>query len=311
MLCTGGAGFVGTHLVQKLRDLGAQVSITDSRVDVTKDVRYLEDLKRTIKTNKISVVIHLAAQAIVNTANKSPVPTFDTNVRGTWTLLEACRLSSSVESITIASSDKCYGEPQYVPIAEGHPLLALNPYDTSKALEDILARSYAKTFGMPIVVSRCSNIYGGGDKHMTRIVPGTIMSVLKGEPPVIRSDGSPRRDYLYVDDAVECYLRLGENAGRFKGEAFNFGTGRSCTVLKLTREIIRLCDSKLEPKILNVEKNFIKRQYLDSSKAQKLLGWQAKVSLEDGLRRTISAYRNQMLMAPAVHPGKRRPIWPY
>jgi CDP-glucose 4,6-dehydratase len=221
------------------------------------------------------------------------VPTFEANVRGTWNLLEACR-SARVERIVVASSDKAYGDQEALPYTEEQPLDAVFPYDASKACADIVARSYARTYGLPVAVSRMANVYGGGDHNLSRIVPGTIRSVLLGEDPVIRSDGTPLRDYLYVEDAVEAYVTLADSLPSTAGEAFNFGAGFPISALDLVRLILRLSDaSGLEPRILSPTKlhGEIDRQYLDSAKAERMLGWRARTGLEEGLARTIAWYR--------------------
>lgn len=289
VLVTGSSGFVGSALCEKLASLGATVFLFDKDQDI------LDSGNLDLKNNQIQNVIHLAAQAIVNVANAGPTSTFDVNIRGTWMLLEACRKSPSVESVVVASSDKCYGEPQYLPLDERHPLLALSPYDASKACEDILARTYAKTYDLPITVTRCSNIYGN-DSHISRIVPSTILSCLQNENVILRSDGSPLRDYIYIDDVIDAYLTLSSQASKtfIKGEAFNFGTGIGTSSFQLAEVIRKLTDSKSSIKVLNIEKNFIQRQYLSSHKAKTLLAWEPKFSLLTGLGKTIDWYRSNL-----------------
>ena len=247
--------------------------------------------------------IHLAAQAIVGTANSSPLPTFASNVQGTWNLLEACRGCTSIERFVVASSDKAYGDQPVLPYTEEMPLAAVYPYDASKACADILARSYARTYGLPVAVTRMANIYGGGDRNASRIVPGTIVSALKGESPVVRSDGSPVRDYLYVEDAVAAYLALAERLPdpALAGEAFNFGANAPISVRELVELIIERVGTQVSPDIQSETKlhGEIDRQYLDSSRAATLLGWRPLVGLTDGLDRTVQWYRD--------HPGASDP----
>ncbi|MDG6921356.1 MAG: GDP-mannose 4,6-dehydratase [Nitrososphaerota archaeon] len=251
-----------------------------------------------VEVNKPSVVFHLAARTIVNDALKSPLDTFDTNVNGTLTILETCRLTDSIESIVVASSDKAYGEPLYVPIREDHPLAPQFPYDTSKAVADLISRSYARTYGLPIVVTRSSNIYGPNDRNFSRVVPSTVRDVFLGKRPEIRSDGRPVRDYIYVDDVVEAYLLLAENAKRFKGHAFNIGTSKPTTVLDLVSAVLSASNSQLKPKILNLDTSQIRRQYLDVGKIRKLVGWQPKTSLEEGIAKTVLWYKQNEAVIP-------------
>lgn len=208
----------------------------------------------------------------------------------------------------IASSDKVYGN--CVRATEDSPLNGINPYDASKICADVIARSYAKTYGLPVVVSRCSNIYGPGDRHMSRIVPSTVASALAEKDIEIRSDGKALREYTYISDAVDAYLLLAESAQKYSGQAFNFGSGEVCSVITLVRKILHIAGSQSDVRILGTDKNYIRRQSLDSSKAQKLLGWSVKVSLTEGLEKTIDAARREIMLAPAQHPTKR-PIWPF
>ena len=308
VLVTGGTGFVGAALVEALVHAGALVvvlerdqpqvsaiavrNLRDRATFVRGDIIDLVMIERVLNEYRVDTVLHIAAQAIVGVANRLPISTFESNIRGTWNVLEACRKSAAVKRIIVASSDKAYGEPKFVPYTEEHPLLGLFPYDASKACTDILARSYATTFEMPLAVTRCANIYGGGDLNMNRMIPGTIISVLSGETPIIRSDGTPQRDYLYIDDAVEAYLTLAEQLAHpeVKGQAFNFGMGAPKSVLEVFETIIRLCGKQVVPKILNEAKHEIQVQYLSSEKAKKVLGWQPRHTLEQGLKKTIEWY---------------------
>jgi len=258
------------------------------------DIRDYNAVNEALNKSSPTIVFHLAAQAIVGKANESPLPTFQVNVNGTLNLLEALRNSRNVEAIVVASTDKVYGEPIQLPITENHPLLATYPYDVSKACADIISRMYFRTYGLPIAVTRCCNIYGGGDLNFSRIVPDTVRSVILNRNPIIRSDGTPVRDFIHVDDAVRAYIVLAENIERkdVSGEAFNFGSNSPISILELVKKIIEISGKKLQPDIRGkgVPKGEISRQYLSSEKAKKLLNWQPEVKLEDGLKKTIVWY---------------------
>jgi CDP-glucose 4,6-dehydratase len=259
------------------------------------DVRDQVLLERVLGEYEIATVIHLAAQTIVGIANRNPISTFETNIQGTWALLEACRRSQLVKQIILASSDKAYGDHLKLPYDELTSLQGRHPYDVSKSCGDLLGTSYAATYGLPVVITRCGNFYGGGDLNWNRIVPGTIRSVLRGQRPIIRSDGQYVRDYFYVEDGAAAYLRLVECLAAnpaLAGEAFNFSNELQITVLDLVQRILSLMDSNLEPDLRNEATNEIRHQYLDSSKARQTLSWQPLFSLEEGLRRTIAWYRD-------------------
>lgn len=309
-LVTGATGLVGSWLVRRLLDAGADVVclvrdwvpqselmrarlVERTRV-VRGDVRDQATLERALGEYEISTVIHLAAQTIVGIANRNPVSTFETNIQGTWALLEAARRSPTVKQIVLASSDKAYGDQEKLPYAETTPLQGRHPYDASKACADLLAQTYATTFDLPVVITRCGNFFGGGDLNWNRLVPGTIRSVLRGQRPVIRSDGAYVRDYVYVEDAAAAYMLLAEQlAGRreLRGEAFNFSNENPQTVLQLTTRILDLMDSTLVPEILGEAPNEILRQCLSAAKARNVLGWRPLFSLDQGLTRTIEWYR--------------------
>jgi CDP-glucose 4,6-dehydratase len=250
-------------------------------------------LERTLEEYKIDTIIHLAAQAIVGIANRNPVSTFETNIAGTWTLLEACRRSPNVKQIVIASSDKAYGNHELLPYTEDTPLQGVHPYDVSKSCADLLAQSYAVTYGLPLGITRCGNFYGGGDLNWSRIVPSTIRSVLRGERPVIRSDGQYVRDYFYVEDGAMVNLvlaeRLASNPDLF-GQAFNFSNEIQVTVLELVERLLALMNSKLEPEVRSEATNEIRYQYLSATRARERLNWQPMFTLDEGLRRTIDWY---------------------
>jgi len=310
ILITGCTGFLGSWLTKILLDKGANITglvrdwvpesnliIQDSisKINVVKgDVEDYFLLERILNEYEIEVVFHLAAQAIVGTANRNPKATFETNIRGTWNLLEACRRSSTVKKTIIASSDKAYGEHSALPYTEELPLRGSHPYDVSKSCADLIASTYYSTYKLPVCISRCGNFYGGGDLNFNRIIPGTIQSVLKNERPIIRSDGKFIRDYLYVIDVVDAYLLLAEKMENKKihGEAFNFSGDVQLTVIEVVNNILNIMNRKdLEPVILNEAKAEIKNQYLSIAKAKEILGWNPQYNLEEGLKETVEWYR--------------------
>lgn len=311
VLVTGGTGLVGGWLVQRLLDAEADIvclvrdwvpqsdlirnGLTERVTTVRGDVRDQVLLERVLGEYEINSVIHLAAQTIVGIANRNPISTFESNIAGTWTLLEACRRSTQVKQIVVASSDKAYGDHDNLPYDESTPLQGRHPYDVSKSCSDLVAQSYATTFGLPVVVTRCGNFYGGGDLNWNRIVPGTIRSVLRGQPPVIRSDGNYIRDYFYVEDGAAAYTLLAEKlAGdqELAGQAFNFSNEIQVSVLDIVQQILKLMGSDLKPEIMNQTTNEIRHQYLSATKAREQLGWQPLFTLDQGLQQTISWYRN-------------------
>jgi CDP-glucose 4,6-dehydratase len=310
---TGCTGILGSWLTQALVEAGAQVvglvrdrvprsnlvlSGTHRRiVQVDGDIADFDLLERALNEYEIESVFHLAAQPLVRVANRMPVGTFETNVRGSWLLLEACRHAATVKRIVVASSDKAYGDQEVLPYTEDAPLQGRHPYDVSKSCADLIAQAFAGTYEMPIGITRCGNVYGGGDLNWDRIVPGTMRSVLRGEPPIIRSDGSPLRDYLYVDDIVEGYVRLAERLDdpSLHGQAFNFGMDDPKSARAMVEAIIAISDRpNLKPVILNEATHEIHKQYLSSEKARRVLGWQPKHSIEEGLRRTMAWYREYL-----------------
>jgi len=251
-------------------------------------------MERILGEYEVTTVIHLAAQAIVGVANRNPISTFESNIKGTWSLLEACRRSPLVKHIVVASSDKAYGDQPTLPYTEDMPLLARNPYDVSKACADMLAQSYAETWDLPVTISRCGNFYGEGDLNWSRIVPGTIRSIIRGEAPTIRSNGKLIRDYFYVRDGAHAYVTLAEKMEEnpdIRGHAFNFSTDKPMTVLELTGQLLKLMKSDLKPVILDQAKGEIENQHLSSAKARKMLGWEPQYDMEEGLKRTIEWYK--------------------
>jgi len=308
---TGATGIIGSWLVKDLLGHGAYVVAlvrdTDPQSELYRsgDIQrvlvvngILEDfwtLERAINLHEIDTVFHLGAQTIVGVAHRFPLPTFEANIRGTYNLLEACRLHSEmVQRVVIASSDKAYGEQPTLPYTEDMPLNGRHPYEVSKSCADIISQAYYHTYGLPVAIARCGNVYGGGDLNWSRIVPGTIRSFLRGERPIIRSDGTYVRDYIYVKDVARAYMRLAEclDDDRVRGEAFNFSTETPITVLELVRIIQRLMDCEhIEPQILDCAEGEIRAQHLSAAKARSILGWEPQFNLEHGLHETIEWYR--------------------
>jgi CDP-glucose 4,6-dehydratase len=296
----------GAHVVGLVRDqvFGSELrrSEFDRKIDVVRGCVESEELiERVLTEYEIQTVFHLAAQTIVGVANRSPLSTFETNIKGTWCVLEAARRCGLNPQVVVASSDKAYGEKARLPYTEDAPLEGRHPYDASKSCADTLSLTYAHSYGMPVCVTRCGNFYGGGDLNFNRIVPGTVRSVIRGERPVIRSDGSFVRDYFYVKDGAAAYLHLAECMARqpeILGQAFNFSTEIQVTARELVRRILGLMGSDLEPVIKGEASNEIKHQYLSAQKARQLLGWSASYSLDEALRETIAWY-SDYFAAPA------------
>ena len=310
VLVTGATGLVGGWLVRRLLESGAHVValIRDwvpncelvrsgnlASVNVVRgDIRDQSLLERTLGEHEVDTVIHLAAQTIVGVANRNPVATFESNIQGTWALLEACRRSPLVKQIVVASSDKAYGDHEDLPYDETTPLQGQHPYDVSKSCADLIAHTYAKSYGLPVTITRCGNFYGGGDLNWNRIVPGTIRSVLRSQRPVIRSDGQFVRDYFYVDDGAFAYMHLAQCLAQDRtliGEAFNFSNEIQITVLQLVDMLLELLGSPLKPEIRNEASNEIRHQYLNAEKARRVLGWSPLYTLETGLSDTIDWYK--------------------
>lgn len=308
---TGGTGLLGTWLVRRLLAEKADViclirdGIPQSQLFhpetfkkikvVWGDVRNQQLLERTISEYEINSIMHLAAQTIVGIANRNPMSTFETNIQGTWNILEAARRNSTVEQIIVASSDKAYGSHDQLPYEETTPLQGRYPYDVSKSCADLLAQSYASTYSMKVGITRCGNFYGGGDLNWNRIVPGTIRSVVRGLNPVIRSDGKSIRDYFYAEDGAAAYMLLAEHLSHrsdLAGEAFNFSNELQIPVLELVKKILALMNSDVNPIIRNEKLKEIPHQYLDASKARRLLNWSPLFTLDQGLIQTIAWYQD-------------------
>ena len=308
---TGATGIIGSWLIKELLAQRAKVVAlvrdADPQSELYRggDIRRvtvvngaLEDLwtlERAINEQEVDTVFHLGAQTIVGTAHRFPLPTFEANIRGTYNLLEACRLhGDSVRRVVIASSDKAYGEQAHLPYTEAMPLTGRHPYEVSKSCADLIAQAYHRTYGLPIAIARCGNVYGGGDLNWSRIVPGTIRLFLRGERPIIRSDGTFIRDYIYVKDVVRAYMRLADRLGddRVAGEGFNFSTEKPMIVLEMVNLIQKLMDcTHIEPDIQNCAEGEIRHQYLSAAKARDILNWEPTYDLEAGLKETITWYR--------------------
>jgi CDP-glucose 4,6-dehydratase len=320
---TGCTGLLGSWMIQELCDRGAKVvglvrdwvpqsrlftsGLSQKIITVYGRIEDIEILKRTINEYEIDTVLHLAAQTLVRMADREPTATFEANIKGTWNLLEACRLVGGVSRIIVASSDKAYGSQENLPYRETAPLQGENPYDVSKSCADLISRSYYLSYGLPVCITRCGNLYGGGDLNFDNLVPDTIRLALNNKPVVIRSDGTFIRDYFYVKDGVNAYLHLAEQMERpeILGEAFNFSNELQISVLELVNKILNLMKKAyLQPVILNQAKKEIKHQYLSTAKAQMLLNWKPIYTLEEGLTETIEWYRS--FLKPTANPAIAR-----
>jgi CDP-glucose 4,6-dehydratase len=271
-------------------------------VVVRGDIRDREVLERTLGEYEVDTVIHLAAQTIVPIANRNPVSTFESNIAGTWNLLEACRRSPTVRQIVTASSDKAYGDQENLPYDETMPLQGRHPYDVSKSCADLIAQTYAVSYQLPVAVTRCGNFYGGGDLNWNRVVPGTVRSVFRGERPVVRSDGKFVRDYFYIEDGAAAYMLLAERLASdatLRGQAFNFSNESQISVLEMVDLILQKMKSSLRPEILNQASNEIRHQFLSAERARTILNWRPQFTLDTGLDRTLAWYR-EFLGAPAA-----------
>ena len=321
---TGATGLLGSWLVSQLLDAGSMVVCLvrdwvpqSERVHsrgieqvstVRGDITDRDLLERMVGEYEVEIVFHVAAQAIVGIANRDPASTFSTNIEGTWNLLEACRRSPKVSSIVVASSDKAYGDQEHLPYNEAMPLLGRHPYEVSKSCGDMITQTYAASYNLPAAITRCGNFYGGGDLNWNRVVPGTIRSVIRGERPIIRSDGNFVRDYIYVEDAAAAYILLAERLASdaaIRGQAFNFSYEVQVSVLDMVELILRKMKSSLRPEVLNQASNEIRHQFLSAERARSVLNWHPEFTLETGLERTLAWYR-EFLGAPAAmaHAGR-------
>ena len=305
---TGCTGLLGSWLTKALFNRGANVTglirdlIPKSNLNwsgfnnkiniVHGDIDDYFLLERILNEYEIDTVFHLAAQTIVTIANRNPMSTFDSNIKGTWNILEACRRSKLVDRVVFASSDKAYGNQDKLPYTETAALQGRNPYDVSKSCADLLCRSYFETYDIPVCVTRCGNFYGGGDLNFNRIIPGTIRSIIHKERPVIRSDGTMIRDYFYIEDGAEAYITLAEQIKEknIAGEAFNFSNEQPLKVTEIVDEVLNVMNSDLKPQILNETSNEIKEQYLSSEKARKILNWNPSHKMGEGLEKTVKWY---------------------
>ena len=318
VLVTGGTGLLGSWLVPRLVDEGANVvclvrdwvpqsELVRSRhieqvATVRGDINDRDLIERALGEYEVEIVFHLAAQTIVGIANRNPISTFSTNIGGTWNVLEACRRSPKVQSIVVASSDKAYGDQEHLPYDETMPLQGRHPYDASKSCADLVAQTYAVTYDSPVAITRCGNFYGGGDLNWNRVVPGTIRSVLRGERPLVRSDGKFVRDYFYIEDGAAAYMLLAERLAedpKLRGQAFNFSNESQISVLDLVDMILRKMRSSLRPEILNQASHEIRHQFLSAKRAHTVLNWRPQFTLDTGLDRTLAWYR-EFLGAPAA-----------
>ena len=310
-MVTGGSGLVGSWLIRALHAAGADVvcilrdwvpqselmrtGLLEKIRVVRGDILDRDLIQRTLGEYEVDTVFHLAAQTIVGIANRNPISTFESNIAGTWNVLESCRRAPTVKAVVLASSDKAYGDQTALPYSEETPLEGRHPYDVSKSCADLIAQTYGVTYKMPVAITRCGNFYGGGDLNWNRIVPGTIRSILRGERPVIRSDGQFVRDYFYVEDGVAAYMLLAERLitqPHIQGLAFNFSNEIQITVLDLVNRILGAMKSPLAPDIRNEASHEIRHQYLSAERARKMLDWSPLFQLDEGLRKTISWYQD-------------------
>jgi CDP-glucose 4,6-dehydratase len=317
---TGHEGFLGSWLTKTLLSLGADIIGLDKVIDrpisvldgarekilaVRGDVADLNLVMGLVGQHKPQIVFHLAAEAIVGEALKDPVNTFKTNIEGTWNVLESVRQNGQADAVIVASSDKAYGSHKVLPYKEDIALKGDHPYDVSKSCTDLLCQTYYTTYHVPVCVTRCGNIYGPGDYHFSRIVPDAVCCALQKKQFVIRSDGQYTRDYIYIEDIINAYIVLAEKVRvlNLEGEAFNFSNEDPISVLKLHEKIQKICGNcAIEPKIMNQAQHEITHQYLSSKKARDMLHWQARYSLEEGLKKTLDWY-GQYVLTGAEHKG--------
>ena len=324
---TGGNGFLGSHVVKELVKAGAhpvvlvyeenpggvfeKEKLSEYTTIVRGDVRNLALLEELLRWHNIDTVLHLAAQAIVDQAIDDPLATFEVNIQGTWNILEACKRNPRIQRIVVASSDKAYGNHDNLPYGEHtHHLKAAYPYEVSKAAADLITQTFHKTFGLPVVITRSSNLYGPGDMKMNRLVPQTISQLYAGNAPIIRDTGSSLRDYLYVGDAAEAYRLLAEQMDKsMHGEAFNFSTNRPLSVAEVIKSISREMKKDIAPLVVQTHGMEIRHQYASYDKAERILGWRPKHDFVAGIRKTISWYVRHFedTYRKALHHAKQRP----
>lgn len=294
VLITGDQGFVGSHLAKALINKGAEVTGFDIKVN-DMDVSNYDLVEKTIREKKIQVVYHLAAEAIVERAGRMPLQAFLANILGTWNIIELCRTTKGIKSVIFASSDKAYGEHKILPYKENYPLLTKYPYEVSKSCADLLAQSYFFSYRLPIVITRCGNIYGCGDPNTNRLLPNAIRCLLNCKELLVRGSGKFVRDFIYIDDIVDAYIRIGELFKRRKlaGQVFNLGNNQPISILDFVKTINEVVRGGLRYRLIDGGFGEIQKQYLDSSKAYKLLGWKPKWSLKEGLIFTLQeAFKN-------------------
>lgn len=309
VLVTGATGVVGSWLTRRLVDLGTTVVVLVRDLDpqselsrsrtidrthvVCGELENYAAIERALVVHEVDTVFHLGAQTLVGAALRAPLHTFESNIRGSYNLLEACRAHGDlIQRVVVASSDKAYGDVDVLPYLEEMPMAGRHPYDVSKSCTDLIARCYAETYGLPVGIARCGNVHGGGDFNWSRIVPGTLRALLSDRRPQLRSDGQSTRDYIFVDDVVDAYLLLADalNREEVRGEAFNFSSGRPLTVLEVVEHLGRCVGSSLEPQVVGTATAEIRHQHLDSGKASRVLGWSPSLSVEDGFQRTTTWY---------------------
>jgi CDP-glucose 4,6-dehydratase len=297
---TGSTGFVGSHLVKELLRLGANVTALVRKSPSKKGINYVKGsladfqvIKNALLDYEIDTVFHMAALATVGEAQLNPIATFETNICGTWNMLEACR-QTSVKRVIVTSSEKVYGATAIPPYLESMPLQGMRPYEVSKSCADLITHTYYHTYRLPVCMVRCGNLFGGGDVNFTRLIPQTIQTLIKNKAPVIRSDGSSTRDFLYIEDGIRAHLLVAERMESYQiaGEAFNFSYEMPLSVLSVVDKITKLMNKDFIPIIQNQMTNESKHQYMSAEKARKLLGWKPVYDIESGLSRTIDWYQN-------------------
>ena len=303
VLVTCGAGFIGSHLVNKLIEKGHKVIVIDNlssgrKENLNPKVKFYKidvrdkNIYKIFEKENPNVVFHLAAQPLVDEAYKNPFLAIETNVMGTVNVLEACRKKGSMDSIVVVSSDKAYGKSKELPYKEHFPLKGDHPYDASKSAADLIAQTYFSTYGLPIVITRFSNVFGPGDLNFSRIIPGAIKAVIKNKEFLIRSDGKMIREYTYVKDIADGCIKLMENKEKVLGQAFNFGSKNIFSVIDVVKRTEKILGQKINYKILNTAQNEIPEQYLDWTKAKKFLNWQPETTFENGIKETYNWCKN-------------------